>query len=256
MALAGVAVWTGQIALAPSAPAATGEHYSDVADAFHSQALKPLPETLNLDPSKVALGQRLFNDPRLSADDTVACSTCHNLAMGGADRQARSRGIGGREGEVNTPTVFNSAFSFAHFWDGRAASLEDQVDGPLHHPCEMGSNWREVIPKLEADPEYFASFKMVYPGGITADNVKDAIATFERSLITPNSRFDRFLRGEVNALSSEEQSGYQMFKSYGCVACHQGVNIGGNMFQTFGVVGDYFNDRGEVGDADLGRFNV
>ena len=256
LALAGIALFTGQVALAPSVPAAPGSQYSLPSGEFGGQAIRPIPQSLDLDPAKVALGQLLFSDPRLSSDNTVACSTCHNLATGGVDRQARSHGVGGREGEINTPTVFNSAFSFAFFWDGRAANLEVQVDGPLKHPSEMGSSWQQVISKLEADPHYFATFKTIYVNGITADNVKDAIASFERSLITPNSRFDMFLRGQVDALTREERAGYEMFRSYGCIACHQGVNIGGNMFQTFGVVGDYFADRGEITDADLGRFNV
>ena len=168
----------------------------------------------------------------------------------------RSVGVKGAEGFINTPTVFNSGFNFRQFWDGRAETLEDQVDGPIHSSHELGSNWPEIVAKLAAAPDYVAPFKALYPDGIQPQNIRDAIATFERSLYTPNSRFDRFLRGETEILTEAEKSGYHLFKSYGCVRCHQGVNVGGNMFQTFGVMGNYFADRGTVTRADLARFNV
>ncbi len=120
----------------------------------------------------------------------------------------------------------------------------------------MGSNWAEVVTKLNKDAALAAEFKQIYPEGVHAKTIADALAVFQRSLVTPNARFDKHLRGDKNALTVEELKGYQLFKSYGCVACHQGVNVGGNMFQTFGVMGDYFSKRGNPTEADLGRFNV
>ena len=219
------------------------------------EPLHPLPK-VNLDPAKVALGQRLFHDPRLSRDDSLSCASCHNLNQGGDDQQRVSTGVGGAQGPINAPTVFNSGFNFSQFWDGRAASLEDQIDGPVQAPIEMGSKWSDVVAKLRQDPSYQSAFTTLYPGdGIQRHTIKDAIATFERSLVTP-SRFDQYLLGNAEAISADEKKGYSLFKSYGCIACHQGANIGGNMYQYFGVMGNYFQDRGNITEADYGRYNV
>jgi cytochrome c peroxidase len=224
--------------------------------ALEPEPITPLPLEIHLDQRKVELGHRLFLDSRLSRDNSTSCGSCHGLATGGTDRRRQSLGIGGAQGDVNAPTVFNSGFNFRQFWDGRAASLEDQIEGPLNHPKEMGSNWPEVLHKLSEEPSYVTAFRTLYPDGIQATNVKDAIATFERSLVTSNSRFDKFLRGDRDALTERERAGYQRFKTYGCVSCHQGMNVGGNMYQKFGVAADYFADRGNITKADLGRFNV
>ncbi|MGB0128500.1 MAG: cytochrome-c peroxidase [Rhodocyclaceae bacterium] len=221
-----------------------------------SEPIQPLPQAVQLDARKVALGERLFNDKRLSRDNTLACVSCHALNKGGTDSSRVSVGIGGAKGPINAPTVFNASYNFRQFWDGRADTLEDQAAGPIHNPLEMGSNWTDVLAKLSQDGPLLASFKEVYKDGLAPKNIQDAIATFERSLVTPNSRFDRYLRGDKAALSGDEQRGYQLFKSYGCVACHQGVNVGGNMYQVFGVMGDYFAKRGNANAADLGRYNV
>jgi cytochrome c peroxidase len=218
--------------------------------------ITPLPLSQSLDTRKVALGEELFNDPRLSGDGSISCAHCHNLATGGVDRLTYSRGIGGKEGGINAPTVFNSGFNFRQFWNGRAETLEDQIDGPLQNPVEMGSTWPGAIAALSEDQNYRSKFKTIYDDGIQPHNVKDAIATFERSLITPNSRFDRFLRGDKTALNNEEQAGYRLFKQLGCISCHQGINIGGNMYQKLGIMEDYFAARGHLTDADQGRFSV
>ena len=220
------------------------------------EPILPLPQTLPLDEKKVALGEKLFHDPILSKDNTISCSSCHNLKTGGVDLTERSVGIQGKTGDINSPTVFNSGFNFKQFWDGRAETLEDQVDGPTHNPKEMGSDWNEITGKLSKSKEYVKEFDEIYQEGIIPKNIRDAIATFERSLYTPNSRFDQYLRGAPSALGEDEKKGYQIFKSYGCISCHQGMNAGGNMFQTFGVMRDYFADRGKVTPADYGRFNV
>ncbi len=218
-------------------------------------ALLPLPLPDNQPVEKVLLGQRLFSDQRLSHNDTIACISCHDLSRAGDDQLPVSVGIDGKLGAINTPTVFNSGLNFVQFWDGRAASLEAQAKGPVHNPIEMGSNWSEVIEKLNKDENYRRDFAKIYPDGITGENIVNAIAAFERTLVTPNSRFDRFLRGEKTALNDLEQAGYQHFLDYGCASCHQGAGIGGNMFQRFGVMDDYFAGR-EPKNVDLGRFNV
>ncbi|MFZ2541996.1 MAG: cytochrome-c peroxidase [Gallionella sp.] len=220
------------------------------------EPITPIPLDLKLDARKVALGGRLFHDPQLSSDNTISCAHCHNLANGGMDSLPRPFGIGGQEGNINVPTVFNSGFNFRQFWNGRAASLEDQIDFPLNNPLEMDSNWGEVTGKLEHDENYRRDFAAIYPEGIQPSTVKDAIATFERSLITPNGKFDRFLRGEKEALDKEELAGYKLFKSLGCISCHQGRNVGGNMYEKLGLLKNYFEHRGNVQVMDYGRYNV
>jgi cytochrome c peroxidase len=220
------------------------------------EPIRPVPQSLPLDANKVALGRKLFHEPMLSRDNTVSCASCHDLRKGGTDRRSHSLGIKQAEGPINAPTVFNSGFHIKQFWDGRADSLEDQVDGPLQADREMGGVWEDVLVKLRGLPAYTAAFQQVYPDGVQRKNVKNAIAEFERSLITPNAPFDRYLRGDDTALTADEKEGYRKFKLYGCITCHQGVNVGGNIFQPFGVMGDYFADRGNVTKADLGRFNV
>lgn len=220
------------------------------------EPITPIPHDMELDARKVALGRRLFHEPRLSHDDTISCAHCHNLANGGMDGLPRSTGIAGKQGRVNTPTAFNSGFNFRLFWDGRAATLEDQIDFPMNNPCEMDSSWDEVIAKLGKDAEYRRDFAAIYPDSIQPAAIKDAIATFERSLTTPNGKFDRYLRGDKQALDKDELAGYELFKSLGCISCHQGMNVGGNMYEKLGIVGNYFAHRGHVNEADFGRFNV
>ena len=222
-----------------------------------NEPIKPLPLYQSLDLKLVALGDRLFHDTRLSQDNSISCASCHVLSSGGTDKSPRSTGVGGIKGVIKAPTVYNSSFNLAQFWDGRVDTLEEQAAGPVHNPLEMNSNWPEVISKLKADPETAASFKSMFPDGITAQHIVAAIAEFEKSLVTPNSRFDRWLRGEDGVLTPREYKGYRLFKSYGCISCHQGVNVGGNLYAYMGAMGDYFKDRGKpITQADLGRFNV
>ena len=245
------------VLLPPNLPAEASRGSISTGAPVNFAFTQPLPLALPLDARKVALGQRLFHDARLSKDDTVSCASCHSLGTGGTDNQARSVGVAGGVGTINAPTVYNSGLNFVQFWDGHAPSLESQIDGPVNHPQEMASNWPQVLAKVVADANYPAIFAELYPQGITEATVKDALATFERSLITPDSRFDQFLRGDANALNAQEQRGYALFQSYGCASCHQGQNLGGNMFEKMGLMGDYFADRGgELTDADKGRFNV
>lgn len=216
--------------------------------------LETLYPDLEIDYDKIALGEKLFHDPRLSHNNTIACAHCHNLSLGGTDRLPISLGVNGQHGKRNAPTVFNSGLNFRQFWDGRAATLEEQVAHPLHTQFEMNSNWDEILTKLKQDNKYPKQFELLYPQGITAETITDAIAMFERSLHTPNSRFDRFLNGEKEALTQREKEGYQLFKQYGCVSCHQGINIGGNMYQRVGVDNSPPPEFMQIGD--LGRYGV
>jgi len=220
-----------------------------------SQALTPIPLDTGQNPQKVALGEQLFHEGRLSVDQRVSCAHCHNLRQGGVDHLPRSIGSNGKEGGINAPTVFNAGFNFRQFWDGRVASLEEQVSGPLQNPVEMASSWPAAIAMLQQDAGYQRAFGALYPDRITPANVRDAIATFERSLSTPNARFDQFLRGKQSVLSAAEQAGYRLFKQIGCISCHQGVNIGGNMYQKLGIMEDYYSPSTAVASTALGRFN-
>lgn len=221
-----------------------------------NEPIKPIPAKVDVDPKKVALGRMLFHDVRLSKGETVSCANCHDLANGGDDGVKVSTGVDGKQGHINSPTVFNTGFLFRQFWDGRAESLEDQIDGPIQNPLEMGSLWPDVVAKLYEDAEYPNLFNEAFGSGISRQTIKSALAEFQRSLITPNSRFDQYLLGDENAITDLEKTGYANFKKYGCISCHQGAAVGGNMFQLFGVANSYFQTRGNITKADMGRFNV
>ena len=252
--LAGGSMWAWSAHGAADEPAETAR--AAVASPMSREPISPiLPAPASLSPAKVALGKRLFSERRLSADGTVACSDCHDLALhGGADGKPLPTGIHGRVGRVNTPTIWNADANVRQFWDGRADSLEAQVDGPLLNQDEMGGMWTAALEKLREDPSYVSAFGRE---GISPTTVRSAIATYERTLVTPGSRFDRWLAGDTHALTSSELGGYADFKRYGCISCHQGRNVGGNMFETLGIMGDYFADRGTPEtEADLGRLSV
>ncbi len=227
-----------------------------LATAVQGEPIKPIPEDNGTDADKAALGRMLFHDTRLSKDDTVSCASCHELSSGGDDGRRVSVGIDDSPGLVNSPTVFNAGFNFKQFWDGRADTLSDQIDGPVQSAIEMGSLWPEVVAKLFQDEQYPGLFADIYPDSINRTNIKDALAEFIRSLTTPNSRFDRWLKGESDAITPLEKRGYTLFKFYGCVSCHQGANVGGNMFQVFGVINEFFKRRGNITEADMGRYNI
>ena len=235
--------------------------------ALRGESLEALsePETLNLDPAKVELGSKLFHDTRLSRDNTISCASCHDLAKGGTDQQQYSTGIGGAQGHINSPTVYNSSYNFKQFWDGRSDNLVTQAAGPVHNPLEMGSNWNEVISKLKQDPDYEEAFKSVYgTDKISGELIADAIASFESSLVTP-SRFDDYLLGNAHILSQAEIQGYELFQKYRCDTCHLGPSFGGKSFEKMGLAKDYFADRAkglnklqaiQISKEDYGRYNV
>ena len=220
------------------------------------EPLTPIPAASGSDPAKLALGEHLFSDVRLSHDNKVACASCHQLDKAGDDGRARSIGSDGRLLEFNTTTIFNAALSFRLNWRGDFVSLEDQNEAVLLSETLMNTRWEELLPKLEADPRYKEGFTAIYGAGPERRSVLDALATFQRSLTTPDARFDRYLRGERDAITAEEEAGYQLFKVNGCIACHQGINVGGNLFQRFGIFADPFAGQAALTHADLGRFSV
>jgi cytochrome c peroxidase len=215
----------------------------------------PLPAVITLDSELVKLGGKLFHDPQLSADGTVACASCHHLNKGGDDDRPHSIGVNGKEGDINAPTVLNSSLNFRQFWNGRANTLEDQIDGPISNPNEMASEWKHIVDYLRNNENYRQDFANTFGRAPSVDLVKSAIATFERSLITP-SRFDRWLRGDDSALSTDELKGYELFKQYRCDSCHSGDNVGGNMFQRLGAMEQYFGGGRKLRPSDYGRFTV
>lgn len=228
------------------------EYYND---GLAGEVIRPVAQSLEVDDAKVELGRTLYHDTRLSVDNTVSCASCHALNTGGVDNKQYSEGVYGQFGGVNAPTVYNAVYNFVQFWDGRAATLELQAAGPPLNPVEMGcKSFDEIIAKLSKDKSLTSKFKAVYPDGWSEANITDAIAEFERTLITPNSRFDKYLRGE-QTLTAEEIEGYELFQKYNCATCHAGVNLGGESYELMGQYADYFAARGtELTVEDNGRY--
>ncbi len=199
------------------------------------EPITPIPAMPPQDSRRLVLGERLFSDLRLSHDDTRSCSSCHDIRTNGASASAHDLTPGGQSLAINTPTVFNASLNFRLNWEGNFRSLEDHAKQTLRNPAIMASSADEVVSKLRADPEAVRQFRDAYGREPDVAALLDAIATYERSLVTPGSRFDRWLVGDSAAITAEELSGYQLFKSLGCISCHQGVNVGGNLFQRHGI---------------------
>ena len=229
---------------------------ADVPEHRAGEPVRPIHASLEYDPAKAELGFALFHDPRLSVDNTVSCATCHALETAGVDNHRYSDGVGGQVGGVNAPTVYNAVYNFVQFWDGRAKTLADQAAGPPLNPIEMASeSFDQIIAKLAADKDFAKAFNAVYPDGLTEANITDAIEEFERTLVTPDSRFDKWLRGDDSALNADELAGYELFKKYDCATCHAGPNLGGLSYELMGLRADYFADRGlEMTHEDNGRY--
>lgn len=211
------------------------------------EPVSALPSASQFDPAKAELGERLFNDTRISLDGTISCATCHVLEEGGADHadERVSEGINGLKGGVNAPTVYNSEFNVRQFWNGRAEDLREQAEGPATNPVEMGDQtWDQICGRLSGDKALVKEFEALYPGeGLTRMTVTGAIAEFEKTLITPDCPFDLYLKGDEGAVSKEELLGYEKFKENACATCHTGVILGGRSFEYLDIFGDYFSDR-------------
>ncbi len=245
---------------APKKP--SGDQFAGLLERAKS-TFSPLAEVADnpdnpITPEKVLLGRTLYFDKRLSKDETLSCNSCHDLQTFGVDNEPTSDGVGGQKGERNSPTVLNAAFHFTQFWDGRAKDVEEQAGGPILNPLEMAMPDQEaVISRLAAVKGYQDLFAAAFPGEeqpVNYKNLEKAIGAFERKLITP-SRFDEYLMGYEEALNNEEKKGLQTFMEVGCTACHSGSVLGGQMYQKFGLMGNYW-DFTQSQKVDNGRFLV
>ena len=233
------------------------EYYKDgLTGKRAGEPVRPIVPPENIDEAKAALGFALYHDARLSVDNTISCASCHGLNTGGVDNHQYSDGVEGRMGGVNAPTVYNAVYNFVQFWDGRAVTLAEQAAGPPLNPVEMAStSFDEIIAKLQKDEAYVAQFAALYPEGITEQSITNAIEEFERTLTTPNSQFDKWLRGDDKAITAQELRGYNLFKKYNCATCHSGPNLGGTSYELMGLRNHYFKSRGlELTEEDNGRF--
>ena len=211
-----------------------------VTGSFAESLIQPLHPVGGVDRQKAKLGRMLFFDPTLSRDSTISCASCHKADRGWADERVVSLGVYGRKGRVNSPTVLNAVYNFKQFYNGRADTLKEQAKGPLHEAFEMDMDDALLQERLQANSEYKKLFHALYKDGITVDNVVDVIAEFEKRLTTSNAKFDRYLKSEAT-LTQEEKQGYKLFRVYGCITCHNGMNVGGNSFQKLGIVIAYEN---------------
>lgn len=226
---------------------ATGGAFVAAQDFSFDKLYAPVTAPKAVDMGKVELGKKLYFDPRLSKSGVISCNSCHNLSMGGTDNLKTSIGDKWQQGPINSPTVLNSSLNLAQFWDGRAADLKEQAGGPIANPMEMAFSHTLAIDVLQSIPEYVREFKLVFgKDKVTIDHVTEAIAEFEKTLVTLNSRFDQYLLGKTTALSKDELEGYQLFNKSGCVACHNGPNLGGNSFQKMGLVEPYKGNKSGV----------
>ncbi|MDR2209329.1 MAG: cytochrome-c peroxidase [Azoarcus sp.] len=225
---------------------------TSVAAQGKNEPIQPITPAKVTNPGKVELGKKLFFDPRLSKSGFISCNSCHNLSMGGSDNLPTSIGDRWQQGPINSPTVLNSSLSFVQFWDGRAKDLQEQAAGPIANPKEMAFTHELTLEVLNSIPQYRAEFAKVYGNKkLDMQLVTDAIAEFEKTLVTPNSRFDQWLKGNKKAITAEELKGYELFKSSGCVACHNGEAVGGNSFQKMGVFEPYKTNSPEIGRAGV-----
>ncbi len=244
--------------LPPSAASANQDGLMEQAQT----AFKPVPgsppelKKPSLTPEKIQLGKMLYFEPRLSASELISCNTCHNVGMGGADYQETAIGHRWQKGPRNSPTVLNAVFNIAQFWDGRAPDLKEQAKGPVQASVEMSSTPERVLQTLNSMPEYAAMFKKAFPGEgnpVTFDNMARSIEAFEATLITPGSRFDKFLKGDGGALDAQEKEGLAIFMQKGCSNCHGGINMGGAGYYPFGVIE---KPNPDILAGDVGRFKV
>jgi cytochrome c peroxidase len=240
------------ICVALASAALTGALYGQEAP----EPITPIPAVEGLDQAKLELGRRLFEDPRLSGGDRIACSSCHDLKAGGEDGRPRAIGANGEPQEFNTLSLFNSAWNFRLSWRGNFRGFAAETEAVLLDPGFMNARWDDLLPKLRRDEGYRRSFGALYGQRWGQAEILATLAEFERSLVTPNARFDKYLRGDTSAISADEKRGYQLFSSYGCVSCHQGRNVGGNLFEKFGIFSDPYSGRAAATPADLGRYTI
>jgi len=226
---------------------------------FAQNLIKPIPQSIEFNKSKAELGKILFFDANLSNDGEVSCASCHRLDKCGADDKAISKGSHGAMGEYNAPSVYNLAFFINYNWIGDAQSIEEQMVKPITSKFEFNSSFQHIIQYISSNEELKKRFLENY-SKIDRDTILKALAEYIKSLITPNSRFDKFLRGDKDAITTDEKLGYKIFIKHGCISCHNGVNIGANMLQKFGVFKHRENIEGRFEhtkqESDIGVFRV
>lgn len=234
-----------------------------ITNSYADGVITPIPLHENINIEKAKLGKELFLDTMLSRDNSTACVSCHNIYEGGADNRVVSEGFNGLKGDIQAPTILNAKYNFKQFWNGRANDLLEQADGPMRNPTEHNMDPKEVEKRINLSEKYKKAFENIYAVSyVKYALVLDAIVEFENALTTPNSKFDKFLRGEEK-LTIEQQEGYTLFKQYGCITCHNGINIGGNSFQKMGTFIEYsaavkFPDRSDISrnKEDVNVFKV
>jgi cytochrome c peroxidase len=229
-----------------------------VSELYVNEPVRPVQKMENTDGKKTELGRRLFFDNRLSADNSVSCNTCHHLKTGGTDNRQYSRGTGKTLSKVNTPTIFNACFNFKQFWDGRSSDLYSQLHEHLLDPSIMGnSSFEEIIEKLIDDKKLKDDFLKIYSDSISQISIIETIAEFEKTLVTPDSRFDKYLKGGLQSLNEAEIAGYKIFKSNKCATCHAGTILGGQSIEKLSIHGDYYKDRGwQPNEKDKAKFKT
>lgn len=210
-----------------------------------------VPDVRIDDIKKYNLGKMLFHDPNLSQDKTISCASCHQLNLYGTDNRTVFKGIKGIEGKLNSPTIFNSKFNIAQDGAGIAKTIKERTKLSFLNENEMGGRVQDVVQYIHADIMLYDEFIGIY-GNVSEDAIFDSIAYFVENLLTPNSKFDQYLKGNKSIFNQDEIEGYQLFKKYGCISCHNGVNIGGNMYQKLGI----FNSFEDEDDHSLGRYIV
>lgn len=224
--------------------------FSAMAAGVRQEPIQPIEPAKVEDAAKVELGKKLWFDPRLSRSGFISCNSCHNLSTGGSDNLSTSIGHNWQEGPINSPTVLNAVYSVAQFWDGRAADLQEQAAGPIANPVEMAFSHDMAVDVIRSIPQYVDEFEAVYGDRkVDLERITNAIAVFEETLVTPNSRFDQWLKGDDKALTATELKGYELFKSVGCTACHMGPAAGGTMYQKMGLIKPYETKSDAVGRA-------
>ncbi|GAA3103502.1 cytochrome c peroxidase [Rhizobium viscosum] len=229
---------------------------TDVPGADINEPILPIAAITGLDGRKVELGAQLFSDKLLSSRRMFSCLSCHDLSMGGTVRSPRTTGYNGRMHRFNAPSIFNVGLNYRLGWRGNFTSLEAQNEAVLLDRNLMAITWPELISRLRAHTDYADAFRRAYQRSIRREDVLDALATYERSLVTPDAPFDRYLRGDGKALMQNAKNGFRLFKTLGCASCHQGMNVGGNVFQKFGIFQDTVSDRKTMDEGDLGRWTI
>jgi cytochrome c peroxidase len=236
-------------------PEATPRAGESTAVSVREGPITPLPSRgPAVDRNRVELGRTLWFEPRMSHDGRVVCNDCHDLERAGTDGRVHSALEGRPEGGINVPSVYNLAYLFRFSWSGRFERFDEILTLAITSSAAMATTWPEIETRLRSSARLRADFARVYADGITQENVRDALTHFLLSLRTPDAPFDRWLRGDDTAISGDAVEGYALFRDYGCSSCHQGVAVGGNLFQRFGVMRDYFADRGHPSPADDGLF--